>query len=215
MTLLWDAPIWWDQFDQTLWWAFMQIACSAVAHTHAKRPLLTIALFENEDCVPPKEICIKQALINRGYLLSIFIAHLSKVSDLINQIMIHRKCNGSIAVFFFFFLPHAHAPLSPIFPLTFFWKHNGIYTWSLFLRLKDRKNSIFGKIFILLYFQITCYRDATHVCFHISISVIIHHQTLTGWKFYEERKHQPRAYYRFTPRESSIKRITRIVSPKS
>ena len=34
-------------------------------------------------------------------------------------------------------------------------------------------------------------RHATHVCFHISISVIIHHQTLTGWKFYhEERKHQ-------------------------
>ena len=32
---------------------------------------------------------------------------------------------------------------------------------------------------------------ATHVCFHISVSVIIHHQTLTGWKFYcEERKHQ-------------------------
>ena len=48
------------------------------------------------------------------------------------------------------------------------------------------------------------------MCFHISISVIIHHQTLTGWKFYEERKHQPRAYYRFSPRESSIKRITRI-----
>ena len=100
MTLLWDAPIWWDQFDQTLWWAFMQIACSAVAHAHAKRPLLTIALFKNEDCVPPKEISIKQALINRGYLLSVFIAHLSKVSDLINQIMIHRKCNGSIAFFF-------------------------------------------------------------------------------------------------------------------
>ena len=84
------------------------MACSAVAHTHAKRPLLRIALFKNEDCVPPKEICIKQALINRGYLLSIFIAHLSKVSDLINQIMIHRKCNGSIAFFFFFFfLPQA------------------------------------------------------------------------------------------------------------
>ena len=34
-------------------------------------------------------------------------------------------------------------------------------------------------------------RHATHVCFHIPISVIIHHQTLTGWKFYyEERKHQ-------------------------
>ena len=30
-------------------------------------------------------------------------------------------------------------------------------------------------------------RHGTHVC--ISISVIIHHQTLTGWKFYEERKH--------------------------
>ena len=33
-------------------------------------------------------------------------------------------------------------------------------------------------------------RRATHVCFHISISVILHHQTLTSWKFYEERKRQ-------------------------
>ena len=33
-------------------------------------------------------------------------------------------------------------------------------------------------------------RHATDLCFHISISVIIHHQTVTGWKFYEERRHQ-------------------------
>ena len=33
-------------------------------------------------------------------------------------------------------------------------------------------------------------RHVTHVCFHISISVILHHQTLTSWKFYEERKPQ-------------------------
>ena len=49
------------------------------------------------------------------------------------------------------------------------------------------------------------------VCFHISISVIIHHQTLTGWKFYcEERKHQ--GILSFYPKRIIDKRITRIVS---
>ena len=79
----------------------------------------------------------------------------------------------------------------PIFPLTFFWKLNGIYSWSLFLKLKNRKNSIFGKIFILLYLQITCYRDMQLTCVSIyqyGSSYII--KTLTGWNFYEERKHQ-------------------------
>ena len=32
--LLRDEPFWWRQ---TLWWAFMQIACQAVAHAHAKK----------------------------------------------------------------------------------------------------------------------------------------------------------------------------------
>ena len=50
--------------------------------------------------------------------------------------------------------------------------------------------------------------------FHISISVIIHHQTLTGWKFYEQRKHQPRAYYLSTPRESSIEKDYTNCFPK-
>ena len=79
----------------------------------------------------------------------------------------------------------------PIFPLTFFWKLNGIYSWSLFLKLKNRKNSIFGKIFILLYLQITCYRDMQLTCVSIyqyGSSYII--KTLTGWNSYEERKHQ-------------------------
>ena len=33
-------------------------------------------------------------------------------------------------------------------------------------------------------------RHAAHVCFHISILVMMHHQTLTGWKFYEEQKYK-------------------------
>ena len=36
MILLRDAPFWWRQ---NLWWAFMQIACSAVVHTHVKKTL--------------------------------------------------------------------------------------------------------------------------------------------------------------------------------
>ena len=32
--LLRDEPFWWRQ---TLWWAFMQVACQAVAHAHAKK----------------------------------------------------------------------------------------------------------------------------------------------------------------------------------
>ena len=31
---IWDAPFWWRQ---TLWWVSMHIACSAVAHAHAKK----------------------------------------------------------------------------------------------------------------------------------------------------------------------------------
>ena len=69
----------------------------------------------------------------------------------------------------------------------------------------------------MFYFALSAYyllqRHGTHVCFHISISVIIHHQTLTGWKFYEERKLT--AYYCSTPKQPSIKRITRIVSKTS
>ena len=45
----------------------------------------------------------------------------------------------------------------------------------------------------------------THVCFHISISVTSSN-TDRLQIFCEERKHQPRAYYRSTSRESSIKK---------
>lgn len=52
----------------------------------------------------------------------------------------------------------------PNFPLKFFG-----------LQMKDQNNSIFGNIFFLSvnYFL---QRHATHVCFHISLLVIIHHQ---------------------------------------
>ena len=79
------------------------------------------------------------------------------------------------------------------------------------LRLKDRKNSIFGKIFILLYLQITYYRDMQLTCVSIyqyRSSYIIKHWPAGNFM----KNESVRAYYRSSPRESSIKRITRIVS---
>ena len=97
-------------------------------------------------------------------------------------------------------------------PWHFFENSTASYIDSI-LRLKDRKNSMFRNVFILLYLHIICYRDMEHTCFHISISVIIYHQTVTGWKFYEEWKHH--GIPCSTPKEPSIKRITRIVSKTS
>ena len=42
-----------------------------------------------------------------------------------------------------------------------------LHPFSRGLRLKDRKNSIFGKIFILLYLKITYYRDMQLTCVSI------------------------------------------------
>ena len=94
-----------------------------------------------------------------------------------------------------------------IFPISppFFWKLNGIYTLSLFLRLKDRKNSIFGQIFILLYLQNTCYRDMqlTYVSiYQYRSSYIIKHWPAGNFTMKNE---SIRAYYCSTPRQSSIK----------
>ena len=63
---------------------------------------------------------------------------------------------------------------------------------DIFFKTEGSKKFNFWKDF---YFALSAnyllQRHATHVCFHISISVIIHHQTLTGWIFYcEEREHQ-------------------------
>ena len=97
--------------------------------------------------------------------------------------------------------------------MTFFSKLHGIsHTWTLFLRLKDRKNSIFGKIFILLYLQITCYRDMQLTCVSIyqyRSSYIIKHWPAGNFTVKNE---SIRAYFRSIPRGSSIKRITRLVS---
>ena len=79
------------------------------------------------------------------------------------------------------------------------------------LRLKDRKNSIFGHIFILLYLKITYYRDMQLTCVSIyqyRSSYIIKHWPAGNFM----KNESVRAYYGSSPRESSIKRITRIVS---
>ena len=78
-----------------------------------------------------------------------------------------------------------------IFPLTFFLKTQRRLFVVILFKTEGSKEFNFGKIFILLYLQITCYRDMQLTCVSIyqyRSSYII--KTLTGWKFYEERKHQ-------------------------
>ena len=78
-----------------------------------------------------------------------------------------------------------------IFPLTFFLKTQRRLFVVILFKTEGSKEFNFGKIFILLYLQITCYRDMQLTCVSIyqyRSSYII--KTLTGWKFYAERKHQ-------------------------
>ena len=84
-------------------------------------------------------------------------------------------------------------PTFPNFPPDIFWKTQRDLTYvDIIFKTEGSKEFNFWKDF---YFALSAnhllQRHTTDVCFHISISVIIHHQTLTGWKFYyEERKHQ-------------------------
>ena len=104
------------------------------------------------------------------------------------------------------------ADIFPIFPLTFFLKtQRHLYVVIIFKTEGSKEFNFWKGFYFALSTKYLLQRHATYVCFHISISVIIHHQTLTGWKFYyEERKHQ--GILCSTPKESSIKWITRIVS---
>ena len=98
-------------------------------------------------------------------------------------------------------------------PWHFFENSTASYVDSI-LRLKDRKNSIFQNVFILLYLHITCYRDMEHTCvstYKNRSSYIIKH-----WPAGNFMKNESiLAYYCSTPKEPSIKRITRIVSKTS
>ena len=72
----------------------------------------------------------------------------------------------------------------------------------IIFKTEGSKEFSFWKIFILLYLQITCYRDMQLTCISIyqyRSSYII--KTWIGWK-----NESIRAYYRSTPRESSIKK---------
>ena len=65
------------------------------------------------------------------------------------------------------------------------------YVDIIFKKEGSKKFNFWKDLFFALSANYLLQRHATHVCFHISISVIIHHQTPTGWKFYcAERKHQ-------------------------
>ena len=56
-----------------------------------------------------------------------------------------------------------HFPISPL----FFENSTASIRSHYFWRLKGRKNAIFGKIFILLYLQNTCYWDMQFTCVSI------------------------------------------------
>ena len=78
-------------------------------------------------------------------------------------------------------------PISPLFLKT----QRHLYVVIIFKTEGSKEFNFWTDFYFALSAKYLLQRHATHVCFHISISVIIHHQTLTGWKFYhEERKHQ-------------------------
>ena len=97
-------------------------------------------------------------------------------------------------------------------PAPFFLKtQRHLYVVIIFKTEGSKEFNFWKDFYFALSAKYLLLRHATHVCFHTSISVIIHHQTLTGWKFYcEERKHQ--GILSFYPKRIIDKRITRIVS---
>ena len=84
-----------------------------------------------------------------------------------------------------------HFPNPPP-PAPFFLKtQRHLYVVIIFKTEGSKEFNFWKDFYFALSAKYLLLRHATHVCFHIPISVIIHHQTLTGWKFfYEERKHQ-------------------------
>ena len=77
-------------------------------------------------------------------------------------------------------------------PAPFFLKtQRHLYVVIIFKTEGSKEFNFWKDFYFALSAKYLLLRHATHVCFHIPISVIIHHQTLTGWNFfYEERKHQ-------------------------
>ena len=96
-----------------------------------------------------------------------------------------------------------HSPNLP--PDIFFWKINGIYSYSLFLKLTDRKNSILKRFL----FCFICKLLVTETCNsrvfpYINIG---HHTSSKHWPAGNFMKNESiRAYYRSTLRGSSIKK---------
>jgi len=82
------------------------------------------------------------------------------------------------------------ADIFPIPPLFFLKTQRHLYIVVIIKTEGSKEFNFWKDFYFALSTTYSLQRHATHVCFHISILVIIHHQTLTGWKFYEERKHQ-------------------------
>ena len=83
-------------------------------------------------------------------------------------------------------------------PDTFFKTQRHLtYVDIIFKTAGSKKINFWKDFYFALSANYLLQRHTTHLCFHISISVIIHHQKLTDWKFYyEERKHQGiRSFY--------------------
>ena len=112
----------------------------------------------------------------------------------------------------FFFANALRCRHFPNFPPDIFLKTQRHLFAVIIFKTEGSKEYSFWKIFILLYLQITCYRDVQLPCVSIyqyRSSYIIKHWPVGNFTVNNE---SVREYYRSTPRESSIKRITRIVS---